>query len=79
MNITVYSSQSCHYCKSQKEYLYERNVEFKEINIHESPSYFNEFKRLGGIGVPLTVIERGELIEIIHGFNVEGLEEKLDL
>ncbi|NNU94552.1 glutaredoxin family protein [Geobacillus sp. NFOSA3] len=52
MEIVVYSTKNCIYCKKQKEFLMGQGIEFEERDIHENEEYFREFKALGGYGTP---------------------------
>lgn len=76
MEIIVYSSGSCSFCKRQKEFLVKNGVVFIEKDIHESKDVFQEFKDLGGFGTPFTIIkENGVITEKVIGFNRAKLSE----
>ncbi len=70
MEIIVYSSGNCSFCKRQKEFLNEKGVQYTEKDIHESEEILQEFKDLGGYGTPFTIIKEDGVIKTkIMGFN----------
>lgn len=76
MEIIVYSSKSCGYCSKQKDFLNEKGIAFEEREVSSNEQYFQEFKALGGVGVPLTLLkESGETIAVISGFDKQKLTE----
>ncbi|BDG47344.1 MULTISPECIES: glutaredoxin family protein [Parageobacillus] len=78
MEVIVYSTKNCIYCKKQKEFLTEKGIEFEERDIHENEEYFREFKALGGYGTPFTIKkENGIIVSKIMGFNREKLLDEL--
>jgi len=42
MNITIYTTKTCMYCNLAKNLLIEKNIDFKEINIENDLTIFNE-------------------------------------
>lgn len=44
--ITIYSKRTCIYCIKAKNYLKDRALEFKEIDLNESEEAHNELKKL---------------------------------
>lgn len=73
-NVTVYSTPTCPYCKLAKEFLKEKNIPYKEIDVSADPAAANEMvKKSGQMGVP--VVEIGT--QIIVGWNKGALEEAL--
>jgi glutaredoxin-like protein NrdH len=78
MEIIMYSTKHCIYCKKQKDFLLEKGISFEERDIHENEEFFQEFKELGGSGTPFTIIkENGNIVSKILGFNQEKLLDKL--
>ncbi|ASA97435.1 MULTISPECIES: glutaredoxin family protein [Anoxybacillus] len=78
MEIIMYSTKHCIYCKKQKDFLSEKGIAFEERDIHENEEFFQEFKDLGGYGTPFTIIkENGNIVSKILGFNQNKLLEKL--
>ncbi len=75
MNITVYSTPTCPYCKLAKEYLREKGIAFNDIDVSSDPASANEMvKKSGQMGVP--VLDIGG--RIIVGWNKSSLEEALN-
>jgi glutaredoxin-like protein NrdH len=78
MEIIVFSTKNCGYCAKQKEFLNEHNIKFEERDIHEDEKYYNEFKKLGGLGTPFTIKKvSGEIVSTIMGFDEKQLLKKL--
>lgn len=74
MNILVYTTKTCPYCKLVKEYLQERGIAFTEIDVAENPASANEMvKKSGQMGVPVIDVDG----MIIVGWNKSALEEAL--
>lgn len=75
MNIRVYSTKTCPYCKLAKEFFHEKNIPITEIDVAEDPSAANEMvKKSGQMGVPVIEING----DIIVGWNKKALEEALE-
>jgi glutaredoxin 3 len=74
MNIKVYSTKTCPYCKLTKEFLTEKKIAFTDIDVAEDPAAANEMvKKSGQMGVPVIDIEG----TIIVGWNKSALEEAI--
>lgn len=73
MEIKVYTSDTCSYCKMVKEYLSEKGVEYEEMNISKDPEARKELISEGFMGVPVVYI--GD--EVIQGFDKKKLDELL--
>lgn len=72
MNIKIYSTPSCPYCKLAKDFMAEKKIEFKEIDVAGDPSAANEMVKISGqMGVPVIDIEG----QIIVGWNKDAIEE----
>lgn len=66
MNITVYSTDTCPWCKKAKDYLRGKGVEFKEVNVGVDRNGAMEMvKKSGQQGVPVLDIDG----HIIIGFD----------
>ena len=78
MEVIVYSSNGCGFCIKQKEFLTEKGIVFEERDVNNSDQFYQEFKDLGGAGVPLTIVkEAGEIVSTVTGFNREELSKVL--
>jgi glutaredoxin-like YruB-family protein len=74
MTVTVYSTPTCPYCKLVKEFLQEKKVAYKDVDVSSDASAANEMvKKSGQMGVPVIDIEG----QIIVGWNKSALEESL--
>lgn len=72
MNITLYSTPSCPYCKLVKEYLKEQNIAFTEMDVSQDNDAIQKMVKLSGqMGVPVVDING----QIIVGWNKNALEE----
>lgn len=72
MNIIVYSTKTCPYCKLVKEFLQEKGLSFTDIDVAEDPAAANEMvKKSGQMGVPVIDIDG----QVIVGWNKAALEE----
>lgn len=71
--VRMFVTQACPYCKKAKAYLNQRGTPFEELDIERSQRAKAEYDRLGGKGVPLTVV--GE--QRLNGFSADGLEQML--
>jgi glutaredoxin len=76
MEVTVYSTRSCPYCELEKDYLRERGVPFREVQVDQDQDGLEEMIRLSGqLGVPFTVVKRGDQEDALLGFDPEALGE----
>lgn len=74
-NVVVYSSSTCPYCTSVKDFLAENNIEYTERNISTDGEARQELMEKGHMGVPVTVIGDQEIV----GFDQARLKEALGL
>ncbi len=76
MEITVYSSPACGHCLQLKDWLKERNIQFKEIDLSQSQEAIDHFvKKTGQMAVPVIEIDE----EIIIGFDIAKIRAKLNI
>ena len=76
MNVKVYSTTWCPFCKMAKDFLKENNIKFEEINVQENPQAAEEMiKKSGQTGVPVIEIDN----KIVIGFNIEELRKVLKI
>ncbi|OGM05395.1 hypothetical protein A2125_02115 [Candidatus Woesebacteria bacterium GWB1_43_5] len=72
MQVTIYSTTTCPYCKMLKDYLGEKQVAFTEKLVDQDDSAREEMTKDSGgfLGVPFTVIVKdGGVKETIIGFD----------
>lgn len=76
MSVTVYSTESCPWCKKVKEFLKENKVKFKSIDVGKNQKAAQTMiKKSGQTGVP--VIDANGTI--IVGFDKSKLKKSLKL
>jgi len=74
MNVTVYSTPTCPWCKKAKEYLKEKKISFTDVNVAGNQASAQEMiKKSGQMGVPVIEIDG----KIIVGFDKEALDNAL--
>ncbi len=76
MNVIIYSTPTCPYCKLAKEFLKEKDVSYKEIDVSADAASANEMvKKSGQMGVPVIDVDG----QVIVGWNKAALEEALGM
>ncbi len=72
--VTIYSTQTCHYCHLAKQFFADNNVEYTNIDVGADREKAREMvEKTGQMGVP--VIEIGT--EVIIGFDEERIRAAL--
>lgn len=82
MQITVYSTTTCPYCKMLKDYLKEKNIAFTEKLVDQDEAARDEMATASGgfLGVPFTSITKDDNSkETIIGFDKGKLNSVLNL
>lgn len=74
-DVTIYTSETCHFCHLAKEIFEKHNIKFTEKNISKDKEAMMELRQKGFTGVPLIIV--GD--ETIYGFDQEKLEKALGL
>lgn len=68
--ITVFTTNTCAYCKMVKQFLTLKGKEFEVVNLDENPSKRQElFEKTGAMTVPITQVNDSFII----GWNREKL------
>lgn len=74
--VKVFSTPSCPYCVTLKEYLKEHNIEFEDIDVSQDSAAQKEMiKKSGQMGVPVADING----EIVVGFDKEKISKLLNI
>lgn len=74
MNVSVYSTRSCHYCTMVKDYLREKKVTFIEFDVGADRRRADEMVRKSGqMGVPVVEING----KVIVGFKKAEIDRAL--
>ncbi|MBA9043237.1 glutaredoxin [Bacillus aryabhattai] len=78
MLVEIYSSDECIYCVNLKEWLDNKNIQYKEKNV-SNKKLLEDLKNLGGIGIPFTVIKNGDQTHKVAGLNYKKLQKYLEI
>jgi glutaredoxin-like YruB-family protein len=74
--VTVYSTSWCPWCSKVKDFLKEKKIPFKDINVENNPEAAQEMaNKSGQMGVPVLDIDG----KIIVGFNEPEIRKALKL
>ena len=79
--ITVYSTETCPYCRMEKEYLEKNKIPFNLIMVDKDRASAEEMvRKTGQTGVPMTeiIFDDGDS-EIVMGFDKGRLKELLNI
>ncbi len=73
--ITVYTTNTCGYCKMVKKWLDSKGVKYNVINLDDHPEKQKEiYEKSGALTVPVTLIEKEDKTEeVVIGFNLSRL------
>ena len=75
-NVKVYSTSTCHYCISLKEFLKKNNIQFENMDVGMDRKASQEMMdKSGQMGVPVLDIDG----QIIVGFDKEAISKALGL
>ncbi len=76
MKVKVFSTPSCPYCVTLKEFLKENNIEFEDIDVSQNKAASDEMiEKSGQMGVPVVEIDG----QIVVGFDKEKISQLLNL
>jgi len=74
--IKVYSTPTCPYCVTLKQYLKEHDIEFEDIDVASDERARNEMvEKSGQMGVPVVDIDG----QIVIGFDREKIKDLLKI
>ena len=74
--VKVFSTPTCPYCVTLKDYLKDKNIEFEDIDVSADKSQLDEMvEKSGQMGVPVITIND----EVIVGFDKEKIDKALNL
>ena len=72
--VSIYTTDTCSYCKLAKDFFQKNNVEFQEFNVGSDLEKRQEMiEKSGQMGVPVITVGS----DIVVGFNKSRLEELL--
>lgn len=74
-NITVFTTDTCAYCRMVKKYLGSKGHSFDEVNLNEHPHRQAEaFALSGALTTPVTIVtKQDDTKEVIVGYNLARL------
>ncbi len=76
MKIKVFSTPSCPYCVTLKDYLKDKGIEFEDIDVSQDQDQLNEMvEKSGQMGVPVVLVDD----QVIVGFDKEKIDKALNL
>ncbi|KKQ23668.1 MAG: Glutaredoxin-like protein, YruB-family [Parcubacteria group bacterium GW2011_GWA2_37_10] len=74
--VKIYSTPSCVYCKTLKEYFKKHNIEFTDIDVSKDEKALDKMiKDSGQMGVPVVDIDG----EVITGFDKQKIDGLLKI
>ncbi len=73
--VVLYSTSWCGYCEKTRDLLDSHDIEYYEYDIERSKDGYNQYKALGGNGVP--VLKVGS--EVVKGYDVSAMKKVLGL
>lgn len=74
--VTIYSTQTCHFCHKAKEFFKENNIEFTDYNVASDTEKRQEMiEKSGQMSVPVIFVEG----EMVLGFDRSKLVELLGI
>ncbi|KKU04227.1 MAG: Glutaredoxin [Candidatus Woesebacteria bacterium GW2011_GWC2_47_16] len=81
MQVTVYSTTTCPYCKMLKDYLSSKSIAFSEKMVDTDEAAREEMMTSSGgfLGVPFTVIMKDGTKDTVVGFDKGKLDSLLGL
>ena len=73
LDIVMYARSDCGYCAQARKYFAQRGIGYRELDVERYAQAKAEWKRLGGVGVPLFVING----KVHRGFSAAGMDQWL--
>ena len=71
--VVMYSTEWCGICRRARNYFEVHRIAYQDIDIEKSEAGRDEYRKLGGKGVPL-IVANGK---VIRGFNMKALDAAL--
>lgn len=74
--VKIYSTPTCPYCKTAKEFLVENNIQFEEVDVAGSQTAAQEMiAKSGQMGVPVLEVDG----QVIVGFDRAKIKSLLNI
>jgi len=78
--VTIYSTQTCGYCKAAKEFMESKGVAYTEVDVGVDQDRAREMiVKSGQMGVPVIVVGDGAEEQLIVGFDQNRLAQALGI
>ncbi len=75
-SVSIYTTETCGYCKMAKEFFQKNNIEFQEFDVGKDLAKRQEMiEKSGQMGVPVIMVDS----DITVGFNKPKLQELLNI
>ncbi|MEK7617107.1 MAG: glutaredoxin family protein [Patescibacteria group bacterium] len=81
MNVKMYKTTTCPYCKMEGEYLNSKGIKFEEIYVDQDPKAAEDMVKISGqMGVPFTVISKDDGSQVtVLGFDKDKINQALGI
>lgn len=81
MQVKIYSTVTCPYCKMEKDYLDSKGIKYENVFVDQDPQAAEEMVKISGqMGVPFTVITKDDGTKITFlGFDKAKLDTILNI
>ena len=74
--ITIYSTPTCVYCNTLKEYLKSKNIQFQDIDVSKDEKELEKMVSISGqMGVPVIDID----VDVVIGFDRQEIDKLLKI
>lgn len=75
-NVSIYTTNTCGYCKMAKEFFSKNNIQFQEFDVGTDLAKRQEMiDKSGQMGVPVITVDN----DLVVGFNKAKLQELLNI
>ena len=71
--VTLYATEWCGYCAATRKLFEQKGIVYTELDIEKTTAGYDGFKKLGGSGVPVIVIDD----KVIHGYDERAIHKNL--
>ena len=76
MTVTIYTTPTCAYCKTAKEFFQAHNINYSEVDVAADRAEAQKMvEKSGQMGVPVIIVEKDGQENIVIGFNKPKLVE----
>jgi len=78
--IRVFSTPTCPYCVTLKEYLKEKGFDFEAIDVSQDQQALDEMvEKSGQMGVPVVLVGEGNNETLVLGFDRQRINQLLNI